>query len=72
MVLSKLKAGMTVYTLSPKRRFQPQSYYPVQVKEIDEQTGRVLASINNNPPSWCHKNIWSKWRLTPPGRNGVK
>lgn len=70
MVLKRLKPGMTVYQVKRATGYaaisRKWSIWPVYVKEVDEEKGRVLASWNGNKPQWFGEKNWSKWRTKTP------
>lgn len=70
MVLSKLKPGMTVYSVKKSTglsRFNGKwQVWPVVIKEVDEENNRVLASWNGNKADWYYQHTWSKWRMKIP------
>lgn len=70
MIISKLKPGMTVYSV--KRATGNAIFYckwqtwSVYIKEVDIGGNRVLASWNGNKPEWYTEYTWKKWRMKRP------
>ena len=70
MTLKKLKPGMTVYEVKRATglyKFNSKwEWWYIDIKEIDEENERVLATRSGTVESWYYKPQWSKWRMNRP------
>ena len=63
----KIKTGMTLYDVKKSKHFGTKwDIWLVQVKEVDEENRKVLASWNNNPTEWMTERRITQYRIKRP------
>lgn len=70
MKIEKLQPGMTVYDVAKTKMgnttIRTVSVWPVQIKEVDLENRKVVASWNGNPDRTYYERSVSRWKKEEP------